>query len=90
MFADPLPPETVENLTKTWRLLARILQEFGLGVFGHVFVNLEISEGSRAFGVDEPLWNPLSIEVSYLLEELEVLQKSRTALSRRSEGPRHH
>ena len=43
-------------------------------------MNPEISEGSRAFGVDDPLRNPLSIEVSYLLDELEVLQKSRTAL----------
>src|SRR5664279_1224511 len=44
------------------RLLAWVLQEFGRGVFSHGFVNLEISEGSRAFGMHDPLWNPLPIE----------------------------
>lgn len=51
-------------------------------------MNLEISEGSRAFSVDDPIRNQHSIEVSYLLDELEVLQKGRTALLRRSEGSR--
>jgi hypothetical protein len=63
-----------------WLLLARVLREFGLGVFGHLFVNLEISEGTRAFGMDDPIRNPLPIDVSYPLDELEILQKSLTAI----------
>ena len=57
-----------------------VLQEFGLGVVGHGLINLEETEGSRAFGMHDPLRNPLPIEVGYFLDEQEILQKSRTAL----------
>jgi hypothetical protein len=77
--ADPATGDRGEP-DEDGRLLAGVLQEFGLGVFSHGFVNLEISEGSSTFGMHDPLRNPLPIEVSYLLDELEVLQKSRTTL----------
>src|SRR5665647_1066458 len=66
---------------KDGSLVIRILQEFSLSVIVHWLINLEVTEGSGTLSMHYPLGNTLPIEVRDLLNELEVLQKSRTALA---------
>lgn len=58
-----------------WGLLANLVEEGSLGELGHILGNLEDSVGTRSFGMDNSLWNSLSIEVSELVNEGEVLKQ---------------
>ena len=50
------------------------LEEAGLGVGADVFGGLEVTEGTRALGVHDTLWDALAVEVSHLLDEVRVVQ----------------
>ncbi|KAF5037614.1 hypothetical protein DSECCO2_562730 [anaerobic digester metagenome] len=64
------------------RLLLRVLQERRSRILGHRFVDLEIPVSARSPGVDDPLGDPLVVEVRQLLAEVKVLQKRRPPLPR--------
>ena len=42
-----------------------------------IFLNLKISEGPGSLGMDNPLWDPLPVEVCELLYEDMVLEQQR-------------
>ena len=58
-----------------WGLLANLVKEGSLGEHGHILSNLEDSVGTRSFGMDNSLWDSLSIEVSELVNKGEVLKQ---------------
>ncbi|AIO69498.1 catalase-2 domain protein [Burkholderia oklahomensis] len=64
------------------RFLRRILQERGLRVLGHRFVDAEHAVRGRAARVHDPLRNALVIEVSDLLAHDEVFEQRRAARAR--------
>ena len=72
-------PATVENRTKVRGLLARPLEEVGAGEVGQRPVILEVAVGPVPPGVDDPLGDPLVVEVEDLLAEVEVFQERRAA-----------
>ena len=67
-------------------LLAGLLEQLRAGVLGDRLVadlagRLEVAEGGGAARVDDPLRDPLAVEVAHLLEEVVVLQRRRAARS---------
>ena len=62
-------------------LLARALEDVGLGDVGERLVVLEIAMGAKAAGMDDPLGNALVIEVKDLLAKVKVFQRRRAALA---------
>jgi hypothetical protein len=58
------------------------LEEVGLGQVGQRLIELEEAVRRRAAGVDDPLGDPLMVEVEDLLAKDEVLQQHRPALAR--------
>ena len=60
---------------EAWGLLTNLIQESGLGVFGHISGNFENTVGSGSLGVDNSLWNSFSVEVGKFVNEGEVLEK---------------
>ena len=61
-------------------LLTRTLEQIRPGQFGQRLVGLEEAMGAEAAGVDDPLRDPLVVEVEDLLAEVEVLEQRGTAL----------
>ena len=61
--------------------LARPLEQVGPGEVGQRLVVLEVAVGAEAAGVDDPLGDPLVVEVEDLLPEVEVLEQRRAALA---------
>lgn len=61
-----------------WGLLTDLVEEGGLGELGYILGDLEDSMGARSLGVDNSLWNSLSVEVSELINEGEVLKENWT------------
>ena len=57
------------------------VKELGLAVLGDVVGDLEVTMGSGALGVDDSLWDPLSVEVGELIDQMEVLKEDWPILS---------
>ena len=79
---EPRSPATVEKRTKTGVRLPFSRQERGPGVLRQRLVALEEAVGRRAARVDDPLGDPLVVEVGDLLAEDEVLQQRGPARGR--------
>ncbi len=54
------------------------LKHRGLGVRADVLGDLEVAEGTAAFGVGLPLRDALPVEVRHLLDQVVVLKQDRT------------
>lgn len=62
-------------------LLTNVLEHLGGTDVGDVVSHLKDTVGTRALGVDNSLWNSLSVKVSKRVNEVEVLQEQRTVLA---------
>ena len=62
-------------------LLARALEDVGLGNVGERLVVLEVAMSAKAAGMDDPLRYALVIEVKNLFAKVKVFQRRRTALA---------
>ena len=62
------------------RLLRRVAEQLRLGEMGQVFVDLEIAVRRRPARVNDPLRDPLVVEVCDLLAEVEIFKQGRPAL----------
>ena len=59
-----------------WGLLADFVEEGSLGEWSDILGNLENSMGSGTLGMDNSLWDSLSVEVSKLVNQVEVLEQN--------------
>ncbi len=73
-------PATVEKRTKTGVRSADFLEGVGSGEVAEGLGALKVAMGAIPSGVDDPLGDPLMIEVEDLLPEVKVLQRSRAPL----------
>ena len=72
------------NLKSSWLeithvLVSHLAENGGLGVFGDIMSDLKVTKSTSALGMDNPRWDPLSIEVGHLLEEDMVLDEEGSA-----------
>lgn len=65
----------------THGFLSDLLEDLGAAVLRDVVRDLEVTEGSGALGVHHALRNSLAVKVRHLVEEVDILQQDRTALS---------
>mmetsp|Transcript_137763 Transcript_137763/g.194883 ORF Transcript_137763/g.194883 Transcript_137763/m.194883 type:complete len:292 (-) Transcript_137763:39-914(-) len=61
--------------------LSNLIQEFGLGVLGDVMSDLEVTVSTSTLSVHNSLRDSLSVEVSKLVDEVEVLEEDGTILA---------
>jgi len=59
--------------------LANVLKEFGLGELRNIMSKFKVTMGTSTLGVDNSLRNTLSVEVSELVNKVEVLEEERTS-----------
>jgi len=59
---------------ESWRALADSVHELGLGVLAKIVCDLDITVGGRALGVDDTLGDALTVEMSELVNQGEVLE----------------
>jgi hypothetical protein len=64
-----------------FRPLSDFGQELRLGVLGDIGCDLEVSTCTCTFCVHDALWYSLTVEVPKLLQQVDILEKDRTALS---------
>jgi hypothetical protein len=58
-----------------WGSLSNGIEESSLGKMGNIIGNLEDTMSTRSFSMDNSLWNSFSIEVSKLIDQVEVLKE---------------
>lgn len=58
-----------------WGLLSDGGEHLGGAVLGDVVRDLEVTESSRALGVDDALGDPFAVEVGYFFDEVVVLDE---------------
>ena len=62
-----------------WRLLAYRFKQLGTGVFRDVTGDGERTVSARTFSVDTALGNVFTVEVREFFDEMEIVEKQRTA-----------
>lgn len=58
--------------------LSDLAEDFGFAVLGNVIGNLKITVSASTLGMDDSFGNSFSVEMSKLVDKMEVLQKDRT------------
>lgn len=71
---------------KTHRSLADFFKDLCTCVFGNIVSYLQISESSRAFGMNNSFWNSLAIKVSHFVDEVDILKQNGSAGSNSLSG----
>lgn len=59
------------------------VEELRFAVAGDIVCHFEVAIGAGTLGVNDALWDPLTVEVCKLVDQVEVFQQDRSVLTNR-------